>query len=175
MITISNLNSITIDNALTGADIVTAAQWAFTNGQALALLDALTEYDNDRQGQVDQAATQAVVTAIESEVVLLRQERDALQSQLDALQAPSIDLPQVSIALTQSSFDEWLLPLMQQPQTMRSAFRLIAALEGGDIAGIRTAYHTLAAISPPSTAQLAEWQAALDGLGVPPEVMRFVD
>lgn len=167
MINIVSFSNVQIDDENVGDCLSAIANYP---NQAGAILAALFDYEQ----RLIASAIPTPEPTINPEIIQLQQQISLLQAQLDA-QAPNIDLSEISLALTQSSFDEWLLPLMQQPQTMRSAFRLISALDSGDIAGVRSAYHTIAAVAPPTTGQLEEWQAVLDNLSVPPEVMRFVD
>lgn len=89
--------------------------------------------------------------------------------------SPQINLSALSEALIQGSFDEWLTASWATSSiALSGSMALIAALESGDIEGVQSSFHKIAAVNPPTQAQLEEWQAILDGLEIPKEVLAFI-
>lgn len=80
MITIENLNNITIDDALIDADIVTAAQWAFANGKATELLTALTAYE---QQLIASSATPEINTVDTAQIADLQSQLQSAQQTIE--------------------------------------------------------------------------------------------
>lgn len=88
---------------------------------------------------------------------------------------PNVDLTSLSEALIAGSFDEWLTATWGISATaLRASMALITALENGDIEGVRSNFHKIAAVSPPSLDQLEEWQGVLDTLEIPKDVLAFI-
>lgn len=87
---------------------------------------------------------------------------------------PQIDLSAVAEALTVGSFDEWLTENWATPSLLRANFSLMAGLDSGDFEKIRSSFHAISAVNPPSQSQLEEWQGILDDLEVPKDVLAFI-
>lgn len=166
MITIENLNNITIDNDLEGADIVTAAQWAFANGRALDLLSALEAYDSSRQPEAPQITEDPRVAELQQKIALL-------EGQLS--QYAISDWAGLIEALKPAGFYDWIAETVAiDSDYLDDSIRLSNAAGRGDRVAVIAEYQALYAANPPSSQRLQDWQAVLDDLNIPKNLLAFI-
>lgn len=88
---------------------------------------------------------------------------------------PQINLSAIADALTAGTFDEWLTASWtNSPTVLRHAISLMSGLDSGDLEKVRSSFHKIADVAPPSQAQLEEWQGILDELQVPKSMLAFI-
>lgn len=176
MITIESLNSVTIDGALIGADLVTAAQWAFDNARASELLTALTAYEQ----QLSASTIVPEVEAIDPAQIAELQQLSAAQQTIAAQQAQLsqliiTDWPGLIGDLKNAGFYAWLTAAAAANEDLLDEVALLsAAANAGDRAGVIHEYVAIYQKYPPTTEQLAAWQAVLDDRGIPSNLLAFV-
>lgn len=177
MINIIDFSNVEIDGVKVGDCIAASANYPDKSADILA---ALVAYDTQRQGQADDAATQAEIEAHTQQIADLKSQLQSAQqtieqqrTQLSALVIT--DWPGLMDDLKVAGFNRWLADAGNtNPDLLDEVARLYAAAKSGDRTGVIAEFLAIINAYPATPEKLQDWQAVLDARGIPKNLLAFV-